>query len=154
MSEKIAAGTYKARGVEGSVEYGHSSTGNEQCSLLLAFSTPPLEGRTLTTFLSFADKSMPYTLDRFVALGWTRGTDDPKFPGISKNEVDVEIRYETYNGREQMRVEIWTGGGRPAMKAPMSPQEVRGLASKIARASKLDGGAPDAPAASAQKRAL
>jgi hypothetical protein len=146
MGEKIAAGTYRGRGVEGSVEHGHSKNGNEQISLLLQFGAD-LQNRTLTTFLNFSDNSLPYTLDRLVALGWTRGNEDPKFPGIGKNEVDVEVRYETYNGKESLKVEIFTGGGRPAMKAPMSAQEQRGFMSKLAKASKQDVAAPAAGAA-------
>ena len=131
---KVEAGTYKGRGIEGSAQKGTSKEGTEQIAIDL---TIPALGRSLTTFLYFSDAAMPYALDRLRALGW-EGGDDPKFPGISKNEVDIQVRYETYQGKEQMKVEIWTGGGRPILKAPMSAQEERGFMSRIAKAAKQD----------------
>lgn len=151
---KIEAGTYKARGIEGSVQKGTSTNGTEQ--LAIDLNVPSL-GRSVTTFLYFSDAALPYALDRLRALGW-EGGEDPKFPGISKNEVDVQIRYETFEGKEQMKVEIWTGGGRPVLKAPMSAQEERGFMSRVSKAAKdappAEGGAAAGAAPTAGKLAL
>ena len=132
MSEKIEAGIYKGRGVEGSAQHGTSKKGTEQVAIDLDI---PAIGRQVTTFLFFSDDAAPYALERLRALGW-QGSDDPSFPGISTNEVDVQIKYETYEGKENLKVEIATGGGRVTLKNTMSEQEKRGFMSRIAKLDK------------------
>lgn len=141
---KIEAGTYKGRGIEGSVQHGTSKKGTEQVALDL---NVPALGRSVTTFLYFSDDAMPYALERLRALGW-EGGDDPKFPGIAKNEVDIQIRYEMFDGKEQMKVDIWTGGGRPVLKAPMSAQEQRGFMGRLSKVNAQETGTTGANPAS------
>ena len=141
---KIAEGIYKARGVEGSVQHGHTSKGTEQIALQLEL----LElGKMVTTFLYFSDDAAQFSLERLHALGW-EGGEDPSFPGISRNEVDVQIRYENYQGKDQMRVEIMTGGGRVTLKQAMNDQERRGFMNRLARLDKqIHGGSVSSPSA-------
>ena len=150
---KIEAGTYKARGVEGSVQKGTSKSGTEQIALNLDI---PSLGRQVTTFLYFSDNAIQYALDRLAALGWD-GTPG-KYNGISKNEVDVQIRYEMYDGKEQMKADIYTGGGQVVLKAPMQGQEERAFDDRIAKAFKQRSAEPStadaAPAASGKYGAL
>ena len=137
MSEKIEAGIYKGRGIEGSVQHGVSSKGTEQIAIDIEV---PQLGRALTTFLYFSEDAAPFALDRLRALGW-EGSDDPAFPGISKNEVDVQVRYDEYQGKQSLKVEIVTGGGRVMLKETMSDQQRRGFMSRIAKLNKQSGGA-------------
>ena len=102
----IAAGKYKARGIEGSVQIGRTSTGTEQIGIDMELET----GDTVTTVLYFSDKAAPYSLERLKALGCT-SLDDPAFPGISTNEVEAIVKHEEYQGKMNMKVEILTGGG-------------------------------------------
>lgn len=145
MSEKLAAGVYKGRGVEGSAQHGHSKQGTEQVAIDIDL---PEAGRQVTTFLFFSDNAAPYALERLRALGWD-GSDDDRFPGISLNEVDVQIKYEMYEGKEQMKVDIVTGGGRVVLKNTMSDQEKRGFMSRISRLNKQAPGPASTTAQSA-----
>lgn len=135
MSEKIEEGIYDGRGVEGSAQHGTSQNGTEQVAIDLDI---PALGRQVTTFLFFSDAAAPYALERLRALGW-QGSDDPAFPGISTNEVKIQIKYEEYQGKQQMKVDIVTGGGRVTLKNTMSEQEKRGFMSRIAKLDKQAG---------------
>lgn len=102
----IQAGIYKGRAIAGSEQYGETSNGHEQIVIDLDLET----GDRVSTFLVFSDKSAKYSMDRLRALGWT-GTDLTNLAGIDANEVDVEVKYETYQGEEKMKVQIRTGSG-------------------------------------------
>lgn len=133
MSEKIPAGIYKARGVEGSVQYGKTVNGIEQVAVdveLIEF------GRTVTTFLFFSDAAKPYSIDRLKALGWN---GDAPITGIGRNEAQVRISYEDYKGEEKMKVEVMTGGGRVSLREQLSPQEQRGFFAMLVDAGKKAG---------------
>jgi len=135
MSNRIEEGVYKGRGIEGSAQQGVTSNGTEQVALDIEI---PALGRAVTTFLYFSDNAAPYSLERLRALGW-EGGDDPSFPGISKNEVDVSIKYENYQGEDKLKVEIVTGGGRVVLKTPMSDQQRRGFMARLAKLEKQSG---------------
>lgn len=102
----IEAGTYRGRAIAGSEQYGTTSNGNDQIVIDLELDT----GERVSTFLVFSQKAAKYSMDRLRALGWT-GTDLTNLAGIDTNEVQVEVRYEEYNGEEKMKVEIRTGSG-------------------------------------------
>lgn len=133
--QKIAAGTYRGRGIAGSEQYGSTSNGNDQ--IVIDIDLPDI-GEQVSTFLVFSEKSAPYSIQRLRALGW-QGTDLARLDGIDANEVDVEIRYEMYQGQEKMKVEIRTGGGRVQIQNAYDEKSKRGFAAKYA---KLCAGAP------------
>lgn len=133
--QKIAAGTYRGRGIAGSEQYGSTSNGNDQ--IVIDLDLPDI-GEQVSTFLVFSDKAAPYAIQRLRALGW-QGSDLSNLDGIDANEVDVEIRYEMYKGEEKMKVEIRTGGGRVQLQNTYDEKSKRGFAAKYA---KLCAGAP------------
>jgi hypothetical protein len=147
MSEDIKAGYYKARGIAGTEQHGHAANGSEQIALELDVALSDQETRRLTTILSFGGKAASYSIERLKALGWD-GSDQLR--GIDKNEVEVEIKYEEYQGKVSMRVEIKYGdGGRFAFKKPMSEPEKRGFMSALSKQAAQLGGSGNgaAPAA-------
>jgi hypothetical protein len=150
MSEKIEAGTYRAHGVEGSAQTGMTKNGNEQVAINLDLVDL---GRNVTTFLPFTDAAAPYSIERLHALGW-KGGEDPSFPGISENEVQVQIKYETYQGKEQMKVDIVTGNGRVSLKDPMNDVQRRGFMSRLAKLVKQSGTAAPAATTNTKKMSL
>ncbi len=105
MSERIQAGVYRGKAVAGSEQYGATSNGNDQIVIDLTLDT----GDTVSTFLVFSEKAAPWSMKRLRALGWS-GTDLTDLTGIDSNEVDVEVKYEEYNGDMKMKVQIVTGG--------------------------------------------
>ena len=79
----IEAGIYRARGIEGSDQFGFAKTGTEQVSIDLEL----IEiGQTVTTILMFSDAATPYSIDRLKALGWEGGDT---FAGTGKETLIV-----------------------------------------------------------------
>jgi hypothetical protein len=102
---RIEEGTYRARAVEGSEQYGQTSKGNDQIVIDLDLET----GDRVSTFLFFSEKAAPHSIKRLRACGW-KGNDLSDLKGIGAEEVDVRVYYEDYEGKESMKVEIATGG--------------------------------------------
>jgi len=147
MSEgfRIQPGIYKGRGIAGSEQYGHTSKGNPQIAIDLATNA----GR-LTTFLYFSDEAAPFSIERLRALGW-EGDDLSSLVGIDRHEVDVSVKYDVYQGKQQMKVEILSGG-RFVMQQQMDDQAKRQFgASFKALASSMRVGAPRPAAPSGQR---
>jgi len=100
----MQAGIYKARAIQGSEQYGESTTGTPKIRLDL--NVPSLE-RTVFTDLFFSDASAEFSYERLRALGW-QGDDISDLRSIDANEVEVEIRQEQFDGKQRWRVEILT----------------------------------------------
>lgn len=138
----IQAGYYKGRGIEGSEQFGFSKSGGEQVSIELEL--VDLQ-RTVTTLLAFAGNGMGPALERLKALGWDGNPNG--LAGIGRNEVQVEIKYEEWDGKISMKAEIKTRDGKFSFKAPMAENQKRGFLAELAKvAAQVDGGgAPPAP---------
>ena len=130
----IEAKRYKAVAVAGTFQYGQSAKGNDQIAVDLRLDN----GTTVTTFLSFSDGARPYSEDRLVALGWG-GPGTPLDEAELNNEVDVDVAYEKYEGKDQMRVEIVRAGGRVKMKSALDETQKKAF---IERISGVRAGAP------------
>lgn len=124
----IQACRCKARAIEGSVQAGESSGGNNQLAIDLECLDGPNQGMILTTFLVFSPAAKPYSLDRLKALGWKGGDT---FAGISSNEVTIDVRFELYEGEDKLKVEIMTGGGRVKLDKLMGDQQKRAFMSEL-----------------------
>lgn len=128
MSEgRVAAGFYKGRALAGSEQYGTTKQGTEQLAIDIAI---PSVNMTLTTFLYFTKAAAPYALERLRACGW-KGSDLANLAGIEANEIDVQLRYETYDGKESLKCDIAIGGGRVKLDAPMSEAQKRAFAARM-----------------------
>ena len=86
-------------------EFGKSSTGKPE--LLVHLFLPDLQ-RTYVSPLYFSPEAAPYSEERLRALGCT---DLSTLAGIDANEVDVEVKYEFYDGKWRIKVQILSGGG-------------------------------------------
>ena len=64
--------------------------------------------RTYVSPLYFSKEAATYSEDRLRALGCT---DMVTLAGIDSNEVDVELKYEWYDGSWRLKVQIISGGG-------------------------------------------
>jgi hypothetical protein len=96
------------------MQFGQSTKGNDQIAIDLLLAT----GETVTAFLNFSDAARPYSEERLVALGWA-GLGHPLDEAELTREVDVDIKYEEYQGKQQMRVDIVGNGGRVKLKTTM-----------------------------------
>lgn len=140
--EKIPAGFYRGRAIKGSEQYGLSSKGNDE--ILLRVQVPSLN-RSLFVRLSFSDGAAPYSIDKLRACGWT-GNDVTKLDGIDANEVDVNIKYEIFENKEQMKVDIYAGGG-IKVDTPMDDKQKRSFGARVAALLKGSGKNGPAPKA-------
>lgn len=125
--QRIPGGVHKGRAIAGSEQYGTSSGGHDQ--IVVDLSLTEL-GEQVSTFLIFSDASAPYSIQRLRACGW-QGDDLSNLAGIDANDVDVEVRYEMYDSKQQMRVQILTGGGRVVLDKPLDDQGKRAFAAKF-----------------------
>jgi hypothetical protein len=124
-NERLRPGTYTARGVPGTDRFDVKEKGVQ-----VAFQLELETGARVTTRLAFSEKAKPYSLDRLRAMGaWITGRPGAyKLEGIDTNLVQATVKYETYQGKEQMRVDIYTGGG----SGDASDADVQGLLGELA----------------------
>ncbi|MBX3260754.1 MAG: hypothetical protein KF782_13795 [Labilithrix sp.] len=132
-ADDIPAGMYDAQGIEGSEQIGTADTGTDQ--VIVDLELVDLK-RQVSTILPFTEAAMPYSLKRLRALGWEGGDS---FAGIGKNLVKVVVKYETYNGKRRMKVDIFTGQGRIVMKNTMNDAERRGFFARLNEFAKREG---------------
>lgn len=86
-------------------EFGKSK--NQKPELLVHLFLPDLQ-RTFVSPLYFSVEAAQYSEERLRALGCT---DITTLAGIDANEVDVDLKYEFYDGKWIMKVQILSGGG-------------------------------------------
>lgn len=149
---RAPAGFYKGcRAIAGSQQYAvNQKNGNEQ--IAIDVHVPELE-RDFTTFLHFSDAAAPYAVERLRACGW-KGDDLSDLSGIDSNDVEVQIKYEVFEGKERMKVDIVTGGGgRVKLENQMDEKQKRAFAARMKSFLKSGGSStPRHPAASPNRR--
>jgi hypothetical protein len=130
-------GIFKARAVLGTEQFGETSNGHPQLALMFRMKIDD-HGSTqeASTFLIFSPESAPYSYERLRACGW-EGNDLTDLKGVDKNEVDLKIWEDSYQGKPQVKVEIM-GGGKVTMAKPLSKEA---FAAKV-KALTGGGGAP------------
>jgi hypothetical protein len=142
-------GRYKAKAAtpdaEGAPhEFGKSKNGTPE--LLVHLYLPDLQ-RTYVSPMYFSAAAAPGSEERLRALGCT---DITTLAGIDSNEVEVELKYEAYDGKWRIRVQIMSGGGVFHTSNPMEGKGKEFLANIVAntgRPPNLGGGAAQPPAA-------
>jgi hypothetical protein len=140
-AHRIDAGVHRGRGIAGTEQYGTTSNGNDQIVVDLDLFDI---GEKVSTFLVFSDAAAPYSMERLRALGWA-GTDLTNLTGIDKSEVQVEVKYEMYQGEEKMKVQILTGGG-VVLKNKLDDKGKKAFAARYANLAKSTTPAPGAVA--------
>lgn len=124
----IPAGIHLCHGVAGSVQEGVSSQGTDFLAIKLRLDDL---GEEVTTFLYFTEKTESWSLDRLKALGWD-GKGDGNYNGIDSKQAECSVRFEQYNGKETMKVDIMTNSG-----VKVTPMEEKAKAGFRARLQKL-----------------
>lgn len=120
----------------GEVKYGATDKGTKQVGVELK-----VEGKSVWAILYFSDKAKEFSIDKLKACGWDGvGAIEPQIKG---NAVRAGIKYEEYEGKLRMKVDIFTGGGGFKFKGEMDDgtkadfmKELRAMAG---------GGAPSYP---------
>lgn len=133
--------------------YGRTSQGHTQIAVAFAILDGEHAGRTLTWFGHFTEKTVDRTLDSLRHCGWD-GDDPSDLTGLDRNEVQLVIDDEEYNGQTRTKIQFVNRLGGLALKDQLSPDEVRAFAARlrgraVAHKQKY-GGQPAAPKTSSR----
>jgi len=125
----IEPGTYRARGVNAAL--GYTSKGKEQMAVELQFLDGENEGKTITWYGYFTEKTTDSTFDALRVLGWT-GADLSDLAGIDANEVSIVVEEETDDeGKTRTRVRWINRRGGIALKERMNPAQLAKFAKRM-----------------------
>lgn len=124
----IEPGTYQARAISGAL--GCADNGTEQIAVAMEITSDcQSRGEQVTWYGYFTDKTAERTLKVLRKMGWS--TDDlTDLTGIDANEVQLRIKEEEYQGKMQMKVDIFANDG-PVLKNQMSPEQARAFAARM-----------------------
>jgi hypothetical protein len=116
-------GYYRARAVESAL--GKTQNGTRQVAVRFqTFDDQNQPGEAITWYGYFTDKTADRTLESLQHCGW-EGDDITDLTGIERNEVQLVVEHEEYEGKVHARV-AWVnrpGGGGIAIKAPLDEAE-------------------------------
>lgn len=119
----LDAGYYRARAVEWAL--GKTEKGNRQVAVRFeTFDAEDRPGEHITWYGYFTEKTEERTLESLQHCGW-EGDDITDLSGIERNEVQLVVEQEEYEGKRRARVQ-WVnkpGGGGIAIKAPLDEAE-------------------------------
>jgi hypothetical protein len=130
----IPEGTWLARGVM--AELGFTSNEHEQVGVLVSFAPDQdvdVDGRQLTWYGQFTEKSEPHTLKALRTFGWA-GADLADLSGIDANEVEaVVVHEEDLQGEPRARIRFINplGQGGVAMKSKMTEEQAKAFAERM-----------------------
>lgn len=126
----IQVGTFKARAV--GADFGYTKGGKEQVAVLFEFIDGPNEGKQITWYGYFTDKTVDRTLESLMHAGWD-GKNLAALSGIGESECLLVLESDTYEGKTRVRVnwinKIGTG---PSIKEPMSESQLASFSQKMA----------------------
>lgn len=133
-------GRYKARAVSWGL--GHSQKGTPQIAIELQVLEGQCEGESMTWYGSFSEAAHPYTFNSMRTLGW-EGDDLGDLSTLNKNEVQITVAEEEYNGEVNLRVKWINPLGGLALKDPMKPDQIKAFAARMKGAAVASrGGSP------------
>jgi len=125
----IQPGTYRARGVTAAL--GLTSKGSEQVAVELTLLEGENEGKSITWYGYFTDKTTERTLDSLRHLGW-EGDDLADLTGIDRNEVNVVIEDEQDDrGEYRSRVRWINRAGGLALKERLQGDQLKAFSARM-----------------------
>jgi hypothetical protein len=110
----IPFGRHKARAIPGSVQYG---TSGEKKTLTITIELEvPSHNARVGTYLYFSPSSADFSLERLRTLGWEGKEikDIRDLSTIGKNEVEIDVLEELWEGKKRTKVEIVTNAAKPS----------------------------------------
>jgi len=145
----LIPGTYRARVTDPeAIQYGYTRNGHEHVAVPLEVIEGEAAGQSITWFGNFGtDKGIEIAVKALRACGW-EGDDIANLVGIEKNEVEIVLALNEYEGKSRLQVQ-WInrpGDGKVKLQQPMNGQQ-RTLFGQRVRAQMLAGGSAAKPAA-------
>lgn len=124
-------GTHKARAKEWALGMsGSGENAKEQIVVLFQIVGGECDGRSITWYGFFTDKTVDRTLDSLRHCGW-QGDNIGDLTGLDANEVEIVIVEDEYKGRTKLKV-AWVN--RPtalALNRQMTPADVQAFAARL-----------------------
>jgi hypothetical protein len=109
---------------------GHSSNGTEQIAVLFEYVDKNGEPDTITWFGFFTDAAADRTIEALRYCGW-EGDDFGRLEGLDKNEVELVLENETYQGKERVKVQWVNRLSGLALKAPMNAAQIAAFSARM-----------------------
>lgn len=125
------AGYYRARAIEWAL--GKTEKGSRQVAVRFeTFDDQDQPGERITWYGYFTEKTQERTLESLQHCGW-EGDDITDLSGIERNEVQLVVEHDEYEGKVRAKV-AWVnrpGGGGIAIKAPLDEAEKAEFAREV-----------------------
>lgn len=109
---------------------GHSGNGSEQIAVLFDYVNQSGEPDRITWFGYFSDAACDRTIEALRYCGW-EGDDFGRLEGLDKNEVELVLETETYEGKARLKVQWVNRLSGLALKAPMDASQVASFAARM-----------------------
>lgn len=127
----IKAGYYTGKAIPGSVSIEESKPnerGETFPTVVVGLSIYGEDGPAgeVTTFLYFSEKAEPHSLAKLKAMGYDGGSIER---AALEKEVQIEVKYEEYKGKQSMKVDIKAGGFTP--KNPLNDRQKRSFEDRL-----------------------
>lgn len=117
-------GIFRARAVEG--QFGYTNGGKEQVAVTFLLEG----GQRLTWYGYFTEKTEERTFESLRYCGW-EGTDLSDLTGIDRNEVELVVEEEEYDGKVKSKVQWVNRPSSPVMARPMDKAQVKSFAERM-----------------------
>lgn len=129
MDMNIPNGTYRARAKEWILtEIGEKNT--PAVSIEFGFSDPSLGNATIAWDGWLTEKAADRTIESLRYCGW-EGLDLTELQGLDRNEVDLVIEAEEYEGRTYPKVKWVNRAGGLSHKVPLTGDRARFFAEQM-----------------------
>ena len=127
-NERVSlAGTHKAKVVDH--EFGIAND-KEQVALMLQIVGGDHDGKSIAWFGYFSDKTAERTLESLRYCGWD--TDDlAQLDGIYKNEVEIVVEDEEYQGKWRSRVKWINRASKLSLKNTMDANALKAFSARM-----------------------
>lgn len=123
---ELANGNYLARAV--SAQLGMTKSGKEQVAV--TFRLKMDLSKTITWYGYFTDKTTERTIESLRFCGWI-GVDLTDLSGIDREEVELVIANEEYEGKTSPRVQWVNRVGGMMLSAPLQPDAAKAFAARM-----------------------
>jgi hypothetical protein len=125
----IAKGKYRARAIEH--QFGIAGTGTDQIAVAFEIlDEGEFQGHSITWFGALTKDAIDGTIKALRTCGWA-GDDLASPDGLERNEVELDIVHDTYNGKTAAKVK-WVNriGGGIVFKHQMTAAQIAAIAAK------------------------
>lgn len=109
---------------------GEASTGNKEVAVLFDILDEAAEFSALTWRGHFSDAAWERTVESLRICGW-EGDDLTKLEGLDKNEVELVVEEEEYEGKTQTKVRWVNRIGSLNIKAPLEGDKLKSFAAAM-----------------------